>query len=53
MKCLKCKDDYKPKSNTIKMGKYWCEVYDLDNNGWNLCGWCEFSLNQEVINDSL
>ena len=53
MKCAQCSDDYKPKSNIIKMGKYWCEVYDLDKNGWNFCKWCEYSLNQEVINDSL
>ena len=44
MKCVKCKDDYKAKSNTIKMGKYWCEVYN--NDGYDK------SREMEVINET-
>ena len=41
--CVHCKDAYKPKSNLIKFGKYWVEVYDLDNKtNYNLCDWCEY-----------
>jgi len=46
MKCVQCKDEYKPDYNLVKIGKFWLEVYNLDDNGWNLCSWCEFSLNE-------
>ena len=48
MKCVQCKDDYKAKSNIIKMGKYWCEVYN--NDGYDLCEWCLFGLNERDYN---
>ena len=50
IKCVQCKDEYKPKYNIIKMGIYWAEVYDLDPYGWNLCKPCEFSLNERSNN---
>ena len=50
IKCVQCKDDYKVESNIIKMGIYWAEVYNTDPNGWNLCRWCEFSLNERSNN---
>ena len=45
MKCVKCKDNYKEKANIVKIGKYFCEVYN-DNNGYDLCKWCLYSLNE-------
>ena len=51
IKCVQCKDEYKPDYNLVKIGKFWLEVYNLDNNnGWNLCKWCEFSLNERGCN---
>ena len=44
IKCVQCKEDLK--SNIINIGDYKVEVYNLDANGWNLCSWCEFSLNE-------
>ena len=46
IKCVQCKDGYKPDYNLVKIGKFWAEVYNLNDNGWNLCSWCEFSLNE-------
>ena len=50
--CLSCKEDYKLKSNTIKMGKFWCEVYN-NNNGYDLCKWCLFGLSERSNNVSM
>tara|TARA_R100000808_G_scaffold282_1_gene1659 strand:+ start:198 stop:353 length:156 start_codon:yes stop_codon:yes gene_type:complete len=45
LKCVQCKDE-DVKSNIINIGDYKVEVYNLDDNGWSLCSWCEFSLNE-------
>ena len=44
IKCVQCKEDVK--SNIINIGDCKVEVYNLDDNGWNLCSWCEFSLSE-------
>ena len=49
MKCVQCKDE-DLKSNIINIGDYKVEVYNIDNNGWSLCSWCEFSLNERGNN---
>ena len=49
MKRVQCKDE-DLKSNIINIGDYKVEVYNIDNNGWNLCSWCEFSLNERDYN---
>ena len=45
MKCIQCNDE-DVSSNIINIGDYKVEVYNLDDNGWNLCSWCEFSLDE-------
>ena len=54
IKCVQCKDGYTPDYNLVKIGEFWAEIYNIDNKtNYNFCEWCLFSLNQEVINDSL
>ena len=50
IKCVQCKDEYKPDYNLVKIGKFWLEAYNIDDNGWNLCSWCKFSLNERDCN---
>ena len=49
MICVKCKDE-QVESNIINIGSYKVEVYNIDDNGWNLCKWCEFGLNERGNN---
>ena len=50
IKCVQCKDSYKADYNLVKIGKFWAEIYNLNDNGWHLCKWCEFSLNERDYN---
>ena len=52
MKCVQCKDDYKVKSNLVKIGRFWAEVYNLDDEfGYNMCKWCYNTLDERDYND--